>query len=53
MKSPRFLPVLGLLAGAVLPLAAAGALIPLEFTPATMDRTVSPGADFNLYANGG
>ncbi len=54
MKSPHlFLAVLGLAGTAVSPLAAADAMIPLQFSPATMDLSVDPRTDFSSYANGG
>ncbi|MBL9214720.1 MAG: M13 family metallopeptidase [Opitutaceae bacterium] len=43
----------GLSAGALAPLAATEAMIPVAFSLDYMDRSVSPGADFNRYANGG
>lgn len=54
MKHPHLmLAVLGLTAAALPPLAAADAMIPLKFSPATMDQTADPRVDFNAYANGG
>jgi len=55
MNKPRiFLAVPWLLAAAALvPLRAADQPTSLSFSVAHMDRTVSPGADFNAYANGG
>ena len=54
MKHPRrLLAALGLTAAALVPLHAANDMIPLAFTPDTMDRTVDPRVDFNAYANGG
>jgi putative endopeptidase len=54
MKHPRLLLVaLGIAAAAHVPLPAATEMIPLAFTPDTMDRTVDPRVDFNAYANGG
>ena len=55
MKISRLLPgAAALLVAALLaPLHAADQPIPLSFSVGNMDRTVSPGADFNAYANGG
>ena len=54
MKHPHLmLAVLGLTAAALPPLAAADVMIPLKFSPATMDQTADPRVDFNAYANGG
>ena len=54
MKHPLLLlAALGLTAGALAPLHAANDMIPLAFSPATMDRAADPRADFNAYANGG
>lgn len=54
MKTSRLIPATAaLLAAILLPaLHAADQPIPLGFSPALMDRTVSPGADFYLYASG-
>ena len=54
MKHPHLiLAVLGLIVAALPPLHAADPMIPLKFTPATMDPAADPRADFNAYANGG
>ena len=54
MKHPlRLLPLLGLAAGALVPLRAADEMIPLAFNPTTMDQSVDPRADFSKYAWGG
>ncbi len=54
MKHPRLLlAALGLSATALPPLSASDPMIPLQFSPATMDLSVDPRADFNAYANGG
>jgi len=49
----HLLAALGLAVAALAPLHAANEMIPLAFTPDTMDRTVDPRVDFNAYANGG
>ena len=54
MKHPRILlAVLGLLAGAAVPLGAAEDMIKVAFTPEWMDPSADPRTDFNQYANGG
>ncbi len=54
MNDPRLLlAALGLTAGALVPLTAAEEMIPLAFSPATMDQTADPRADFARYAWGG
>src|SRR5690242_13785445 len=45
--------VLVLTAGSLLPLRAADEMIPLEFSTATMDKSVDPRVDFSQYAWGG
>lgn len=54
MKHSRLLlAALGLAVAISPPLPAADALIPLKFSPATMDASADPRADFAAYANGG
>jgi putative endopeptidase len=54
MKHPRLLlAVLGLLAGAAVPLGAAEGMLRVAFTPEWMDPSADPRQDFNQYANGG
>lgn len=54
MKHSRLLlAAFGLAVAALPPLTAADAMIPLQFSPATMDLSADPRADFNAYANGG